>query len=244
MADHGVQRDDVEVVIAVRRVVRVADLVGDPVRQTLVRGQPSGGVDQRRAVVEPDDGRARADQARERAHLDAGAASEGEDASGVGERQTREVRLRQPDVALVGPAKLQPGGDRLQHLGVHARSEAEDVAVVADGRCRPSGWAVVGWSRTGGHVRSSHSGQRPRARSRVARALRLSSAGAAGGDERLEHEPGCRREPPELHRHALVVTVRPVLDDLAVANRSQWVCVAANCRPVGGIACSTRPSSP
>ena len=57
MADDGVQGDDVELVVVVGRVVGVADVVADVLGQSLIGGESSGGVDQRRAVVDPDDGR-------------------------------------------------------------------------------------------------------------------------------------------------------------------------------------------
>ena len=45
--------DHVERGIVARRVVGVADAVGDVLGQALVGGASSGGVDQRRAVVDP-----------------------------------------------------------------------------------------------------------------------------------------------------------------------------------------------
>ena len=75
VAEERVQGDDVEPRIAIGQVVGVADLVGDVAGQPLLGGEPAGGVDQGRAVVDADDGRVRPGQAPEGAHLDAGAAA-------------------------------------------------------------------------------------------------------------------------------------------------------------------------
>jgi hypothetical protein len=131
VADERVQGDDVELVIAVGHLVGVADLVGDVAGQPLLGGEPPGGLDQGRAVVEAGDGRVRPGQTPEGADFDAGAAAEGQDPPGLGERQPREVGLGPPRVAVVGAAELQPGGDGLQHRRVHAWREAVDVVVIA-----------------------------------------------------------------------------------------------------------------
>lgn len=81
-------------------------------------------------MVDADDGRVGPGEAPEGAHFDAGAAAQGQDPPGVGQRQPREVGLRPPRVALVGAAELQAGGDGRQHRLVHGWSEAENVAVI------------------------------------------------------------------------------------------------------------------
>jgi hypothetical protein len=93
MADERVQRDDVEVVIAVRQMVRVAGLVGDVAGQPFIRGEPSGGIDQHRTVIDPDDSGLWPSQALEGPHLDPGAAAKGQDPPGLREGQAPEVGL-------------------------------------------------------------------------------------------------------------------------------------------------------
>jgi hypothetical protein len=88
-----VQDDDVELLIAIGHVMDVADLVGDVAGQPLLGGEPSGSIDQRRAVVKAGDGCVRPGQAPEGAHLDAGTATEGQDPPGPGQRRAREVAL-------------------------------------------------------------------------------------------------------------------------------------------------------
>jgi hypothetical protein len=91
VADERVQGDDVELGIAIGRVVGIADLVGDVVGQPLIGGEPSGGIDQGRAVV------------------DAGAAAEGQDPPGVGQRQAQASVLLAEGAPAMAAASLQRG---------------------------------------------------------------------------------------------------------------------------------------
>src|SRR5688572_11447925 len=88
VADERVKYNDVELTLRARQIVRIAGPVGHVVGQAFIRGQLSGGIEQRWAVVDADQSGVRGNQLLEGAHLDAGPTTDGQNALGGGQRET------------------------------------------------------------------------------------------------------------------------------------------------------------